>query len=382
MTNFEIKSSDNNARVAILNTSHGSIETPVFMPVATQASVKSLSSEDLHNIGAQIILGNSYHLYLRPGMEVFGVFGGLHEFMNWDLPILTDSGGFQGFSLEHLRKINEDGIIFKSHIDGSVHELTPESVIEIQSKLNSDIAMPLDVCLPSDSNEQDVEQAMDRTFRWLNRSLDAKKTTHQLLFGIVQGGLFKDLRAKSADLLTSLDMPGYSIGGLSVGESKKEMYDMVEATTSFLPVNKPRYLMGVGSPEDLVECVYRGVDMFDCVLPTRVARNGALFSYYGRVNVTSLKYKFIDDPFDNDCNCYSCNNFSAAYIHHLFKAKEYLAYRLASIHNLYFLTNLMDRIKKSIVNNEFDDFRDDFLKNYKPANENVRLTQAKARSKK
>ena len=382
MNNFRIKSSDNNARVATLNTLHGSIETPVFMPVATQGSVKSLSSEDLHDIGAQIILGNAYHLYLRPGMEVFESCGGLHKFMNWDLPILTDSGGFQGFSLEHLRKIDEEGITFKSHIDGSAHRLTPESVIDIQHKLNSDIMMPLDVCLPSDSNEYEIESAIDKTLRWLNRSIEVKKSDAQMLFGIVQGGLFKDLRAKSAESLNSLDMPGYSIGGLSVGESKKEMYDIAEATASYLPFDKPRYLMGVGSPEDLVECVYRGVDMFDCVLPTRVARNGALFTDQGRINITSAKYKFIDDSFDENCNCYSCENYSSSYIHHLFKSKEYLAYRLASIHNLYYLTNLMNRIRESIINKQFNSFRKEFISKYKPADENARLNQSKFRNQK
>ena len=381
MNDFDVKYSDNDARTGILQTNHGIIETPVFMPVATQASVKSLSSDDLKEIGSQVILSNAYHLYLRPGMEVMEAIGGLHEFMHWDSSILTDSGGFQGFSLEHLRKINEDGIVFKSHIDGSMHHLTPESVIGIQSKLNSDIIMPLDVCLPSDSNEYDVENAINRTFRWLNRSLEAKKTKHQMLFGIVQGGLFEGLREKSAELLKSLNMPGYSIGGLSVGESKKEMYDMVKATASFLPVDKPRYLMGVGSPEDLVECVYRGIDMFDCVLPTRVARNGALFTNYGRINIISAKYKFRDDFIDKDCNCYTCKNFSTAYIHHLFRAKEYLAYRLASIHNLYFLTDLMNKMRLAIIEKRFNSFRQDFLSKYKPADEKARLEQVKKRNR-
>ena len=381
MNHFEVKFSDHNARVAVLKTAHGIIETPVFMPVATQASVKSLSSDDLSEIGSQVILANAYHLYLRPGMKVFESSGGLHEFMNWNLPILTDSGGFQGFSLEHLRKIDEEGIVFKSHIDGSMHQLTPESVVDIQAKLNSDIIMPLDVCLPSNSNEYDIENAMDRTFRWLNRSVESQKTKHQMLFGIVQGGLFKDLRAKSVESLNSLDMLGYSIGGLSVGESKKEMYSIAEMTASLLPIDKPRYLMGVGSPEDLVECVYRGIDMFDCVLPTRVARNGALFTNLGRVNITSSRYKFIDDSFDNECNCYSCKNFSTAYIHHLFKAREYLAYRLASIHNLYFLTDLMGKIRLAITQNNFGVFRKEFLAKYKPADENTRLKQAQIRNK-
>ena len=241
--------------------------------------------------------------------------------------------------------------------------------------------MPLDVCLPSNSNEYDIKNAMDRTFQWLNRSVESQKTKHQMLFGIVQGGLFKDLRSESVESLNSLDMLGYSIGGLSVGESKKEMYDIAGITASLLPIDKPRYLMGVGSPEDLVECVYRGIDMFDCVLPTRVARNGALFTNHGRVNITSSKYKFVDDSFDNQCKCYSCRNYSTAYMHHLFKAKEYLAYRLASIHNLYFLTDLMEKMKLAITQNNFGIFRKEFLDKYKPADENSRLKQAKTRNK-
>jgi len=375
MNNFRIKFSDNNARVATLNTLHGSIETPVFMPVATQGSVKSLSSEDLHDIGAQIILGNAYHLYLRPGMEVFESCGGLHKFMNWDLPILTDSGGFQGFSLEHLRKIDEEGITFKSHIDGSTHRLTPESVIDIQHKLNSDIMMPLDVCLPSDSNEYEIESAIDKTLRWLNRAIEVKKSDTQMLFGIVQGGLFKDLRAKSAESLNSLDMPGYSIGGLSVGETKSKMYDIASFTAELLPQDKPRYLMGVGSPEDLFECVAVGIDMFDCVLPTRVARNGSLFTSKGKINIVGKRFRTMNKPIQENCDCYTCMNFTASYLSHLFRAKELLSYRLATIHNLRFITQLMRNMRNSIQQGEFNAYKKRFLSEYQTTDESIRIDQ-------
>ena len=374
---FSLKAKEGSARAGILETSVGSIQTPVFMPVATQGSVKALDNFDLEKLGAEIILGNVYHLNLRPGSDLIQKLGGLHKFMNWDRPILTDSGGFQGFSLEHLRKITEDGISFKSHIDGSSHILTPEKVIQIQFELGSNIWMPLDVCLPPNSNSSQIDEALQMTSRWMERSLKAKRDFNGDLFGIVQGGLFTDLRKKSVEMMTSFDLPGYSIGGLSVGESKEEMYATLDFTTQLLPENKPRYLMGVGSPEDLLIGVKNGVDMFDCVLPTRVARNGALFTRFGRKNITKKFYRDLDRKFDETCDCYFCENFTAAYLHHLFRAKEYLAYKLASIHNLRFLVNLMNQIRSSIENNQFERFSIDYLNDYQIADENQRLIQRK-----
>ena len=374
---FSLKAKEGSARVGVIETSRGSIQTPVFMPVATQGSVKALDNYDLEKIGAEIILGNVYHLNLRPGSDLIQRIGGLHKFMNWDRPILTDSGGFQGFSLQHLRKISEEGINFKSHIDGSSHLLTPEKVVQIQFELGSNIWMPLDVCLPPDSNFDQIDEALGMTSRWMERSLDAKKEFCGDLFGIIQGGLFTELRQKSVDMMTSFDLPGYSIGGLSVGESKEEMYQTLAFTTQQLPENKPRYLMGVGSPEDLLVGVKNGVDMFDCVLPTRVARNGALYTRFGRKNITNKLYRELDEKFDELCDCYFCENFSAAYLHHLFRSKEYLAYKLASIHNLRFLVNLMNQIRVSIVNNQFENFYIDYLNEYKIADEHQRLLQRK-----
>ncbi len=374
---FSLKAKEGSARVGVIETSRGSIQTPVFMPVATQGSVKALDNYDLEKIGAEIILGNVYHLNLRPGSDLIQRIGGLHKFMNWDRPILTDSGGFQGFSLQHLRKISEEGINFKSHIDGSSHLLTPEKVVQIQFELGSNIWMPLDVCLPPDSNFDQIDEALGMTSRWMERSLDAKKEFCGDLFGIIQGGLFTELRQKSVDMMTSFDLPGYSIGGLSVGESKEEMYQTLAFTTQQLPENKPRYLMGVGSPEDLLVGVKNGVDMFDCVLPTRVARNGALYTRFGRKNITNKLYRELDEKFDELCDCYFCENFSVAYLHHLFRSKEYLAYKLASIHNLRFLVNLMNQIRVSILNNQFENFYIDYLKEYKIADEHQRLLQRK-----
>ena len=286
---FRINSHSGSARSGIIKTDHGIVETPVFMPVATQGSVKALDPHDLKELGARVVLGNAYHLYLRPGDELIHGLGGLHKFMGWDGPILTDSGGFQGFSLKHLRNLHKNGITFRSHIDGSTHTLSPESIMQIQANLGSDIAMPLDVCLPSDATHDSVSDGILTTFDWVQRCKDACRSRNQFLFGIVQGGIFKDLRKESIDQMISLDMPGYSIGGLSVGESKSQLYETAGFTADRLPKNKPRYLMGVGSPEDLVECVARGVDMFDCVLPSRVARNGALYTKMGRFNITSSR---------------------------------------------------------------------------------------------
>lgn len=372
---FTLNKTDGDARAGVLQTPHGEVPTPAFMPVATQGSVKALDSADLQNIGATIVLANTYHLYLRPGVDIVNDLAGLHGFMQWHGATLTDSGGFQGFSLEHLRKITEDAIIFKSHIDGSEHIFSPEAAIRHQQMIGADIIMPLDICAPADSDRETVSAAVDKTNRWLLRCVDAHTRSDQHLFGIVQGGLFPELRRKSAQFITSVGFPGYSIGGLSVGESKQAMYDTVEHTAPLLPEDAPRYLMGVGSPEDLVECVARGVDMFDCVLPTRVARNGALFVREGRLNITAARFKRKYTPIEEGCDCYSCRTFSAAYVHHLFRAKELLAYRLATIHNLRFILRLMEEMRAAITSGEFAEYRREFHSRFTPPDERVRRAQ-------
>ena len=377
MSTFSLQGEDGDARVGVLRTSHGDVPTPAFMPVATQGSVKALDSRDLRGVGAKIVLGNAYHLYLRPGVDVVADLGGLHSFMGWDGPILTDSGGFQGFSLERLRKITEEGIRFKSHIDGSLHDLSPESAITYQETLGADIIMPLDVCLPAPGARANVETAVARTGRWAARCLEAHEREDQQLFGIVQGGLDPELRRRSAAEITALGFPGYAIGGLSVGESKAEMYETAGLTAELLPQNAPRYLMGVGSPEDLVECVGRGIDLFDCVLPTRIARNGLLFVPGGRLNVLSSSLRTVDASIQDGCDCYVCETFSVAYIHHLFKAKELLAYRLATIHNLRFVLRLMEEMRDAVVSGAFQAYRDQFLARWIPADEGVRREQKK-----
>ena len=345
------------------------------MPVATQGSVKALDSADLVRIGAGMVLANTYHLYLRPGVEVIRGFGGLHRFMAWDGPMLTDSGGFQGFSLEHLRKLDEEGILFKSHLDGSLHRFTPEAVVEHQTGIGADIVMPLDVCEPAGADRDAVEGSVLRTLRWARRSLDTHDPGPQALFGIVQGGVFGDLRELSAAETVAMDFAGYAIGGLSVGESKSEMYDVTGLTAGLLPEDRPRYLMGVGSPEDLVECVARGMDMFDCVLPTRIARNSALFTQEGRVNVDTARFRSMAGPVDEDCDCYTCMTFPAAYLCHLFRAKELLAYRLATIHNLRFVLRLMERMREAIVEDRFEAFRRAFADRFTPPDEQTRREQ-------
>ncbi len=374
-TSFQLENVDGKARAGRLVTPRGCVDTPLFMPVATQGSVKALDPHDLESAGAGLVLGNAYHLYLRPGVEIISELGGLHRFMGWNGPILTDSGGFQGFSLKHLREIEEHGITFRSHIDGSTHVITPETIIAVQEKLCSDIMMPLDVCLPHDADEKSVSEGILRTNRWIERCIRSRTNTSQMLFGIVQGGLFKDLRRQSVEFMNNLDMPGYSIGGLSVGESKSKMYEITGLTAGLLPEKKPRYLMGVGAPEDIVECVARGIDLFDCVLPTRVARNGALYTRDGRINITAAKFKNLDGPIDSECNCYCCERFSVAYLNHLFRAREYLAYRLASIHNLSFVFKLMVEIRRSILKGEFEKYRKRFWSRYKISNESVRAQQ-------
>lgn len=363
------------ARAGMLSTPHGSIETPVFMPVGTQASVKSVSPDDLRGLGAQIILSNTYHLYLRPGSGLIEAFGGLHHFMSWDRPLLTDSGGFQVFSLAHNRKIDDDGVTFKSHIDGSSHRFTPEMVMRVEEQLGADIIMVLDECTPYPSPHDYNRHALAHTHAWAERCQAAHTRSDQALFAIVQGGTYADLRHESAKTLSSLDFPGYAIGGLSVGEPKTEMHHILEETTTLLPTHKPRYLMGVGSPEDLVECVARGIDMFDCVLPTRVARNGALLTRNGRLPIKSSRFALSDTPIEPDCDCYTCSNFSLGYLHHLFKAEELLVYRLNSIHNLRFMTRITSEIRASILDDTFAQYREEFLARYKPSDRELALKQ-------
>ena len=372
---FTLTATDATARIGTLHTPHGDVPTPAFMPVATQGSVKALDSADLRSIGANIVLANTYHLYLRPGVDIVQDLGGLHGFMQWHGATLTDSGGFQGFSLEHLRKITEDAIIFKSHIDGSRHTFSPEAAIRHQQGIGADIIMPLDICAPADSDYETVDAAVDKTNRWLLRCVEAHTRADQRLFGIVQGGLFPELRRKSADFITGVGFPGYSIGGLSVGESKQAMLDTVSITTPMLPEDAPRYLMGVGSPEDLVECVARGIDMFDCVLPTRIARNGSLFVKTGRLNITAAFNKRKYAPIEDDCDCYTCRTYTAAYVHHLFRAKELLAYRLATIHNLRFILRLMEEMRDAIAAGEFADYRAEFHSRFTPPDEQTRRDQ-------
>ena len=348
------------ARRGRLHTPHGVIETPVYMPVGTQATVKTMTPDELTDIGAQIILSNTYHLHLRPGEELVARAGGLHGFMRWDRPILTDSGGFQVFSLADLRKVREEGVEFRSHLDGSRHFFAPETSIAIQEKLGADIIMQLDECSPYPCDEARARDAMKRTLRWLERCMKAKTREDQALFGIVQGAFSRELRMECARQMAALDLPGLGIGGLSVGEPKEIMYDILEAIDPILPQNKPRYLMGVGSPDCLIEGVMRGVDMFDCVLATRVARNGTVFTHDGRLVVKNARYAEDFGPLDADCDCYACKNFSRAYIRHLFKAGEILALRLASIHNLRFLTRMMEEMRAAIEQDSLRDWAEDF----------------------
>ena len=372
---FQVQANENGARMGLLDTSHGQIETPAFMPVATQGSVKAIAPDDLKKLGASILLSNAYHLMLRPGIEIISKIGGIQRFMGWPGPVLTDSGGFQTFSLGRLSTIAEDGVVFRSHIDGSNHFISPEISTQNQKLLGSDIAMVLDQCTPHNLDELSVRLAMDRTHRWALRCKEVHNQEDQSLFAIVQGGMSIDLRLESAATLMPMDFDGYAIGGLSVGEPKAQMYHIASVMGKVLPYEKPRYLMGVGSPEDLIECVDLGMDLFDCALPTRVARNGGLFTYCGRINVDNAKFRYQDKPLDSNCDCYTCCNFSVAYLHHLFKAKELLAHRLGSIHNLRFITRLMEDIRKAILEKRFSTFKKQFLGEYKVANENERQMQ-------
>ncbi|WP_053957011.1 tRNA guanosine(34) transglycosylase Tgt [Inediibacterium massiliense] len=353
------------ARLGRLHTPHGIIETPIFMPVGTQATVKTMTPEELKEINAQIILSNTYHLYLRPGHDLVEKAGGLHKFMNWDRPILTDSGGFQVFSLGDLRKISEEGVEFRSHLDGSKHFISPEKAIEIENALGADIIMAFDECAPYPADRDYVKNSLERTTRWAKRCKEAHKNTDtQALFGIVQGGMYKDLREQSIKEITEIDFPGYAVGGLSVGEPKPLMYEVLEYTTPLLPKDKPRYLMGVGSPDCLIEGVIRGIDMFDCVLPTRIARNGTAMTSTGKVVIKNAKYKEDFSPLDPNCDCYTCRNYSKAYLRHLYKAEEILSGRLVTYHNLHFLLNLMKDIRQAIMEDRLLDFRKEFFTKY------------------
>ena len=349
------------ARRGRLHTPHGVIETPIFMPVGTQATVKTFTPDELKMCGAQIILSNTYHLHLRPGEDLVAEAGGLHKFMNWDHPILTDSGGFQVFSLSELRKLTEDGVEFRSHLDGSRHYFSPEVSVGVQEKLGSDIMMQFDECSPYPCDYDRARKAMHRTLRWLDRCMKAKTRQDQALFGIVQGAFYKDLRIECAKEMAKLDLPGFGIGGLSVGEPKEVMYDMLEAISPYMPEHKPRYLMGVGSPDCLVEGVLRGVDMFDCVLATRVARNGTAFSQGGRLVIRNAAYAHDFGPMEEGCDCYACKNFSRAYIRHLFKAEEILALRLISIHNVRFLLRQMEQIRAAIEQDCMREYAEEFF---------------------
>ncbi|MGI6257637.1 MAG: tRNA guanosine(34) transglycosylase Tgt [Anaerovoracaceae bacterium] len=362
---YQLLHQDGKARRGVVSTPHGDINTPVFMPVGTAATVKAMRPEQVETLGAEIILANTYHLYLRPGHDVVKEAGGLHKFMNWDKPILTDSGGFQVFSLGDLRKITEEGVEFASHIDGSRHMLTPEKSIEVQNALGSDIIMAFDECAPYPADREYVIPSMERTTRWLRRCKEAHKNTEkQALFGIMQGGMYDDLRRQSAEEIVDLDLPGYAIGGLSVGEPKDIMCRVLDTCVDYLPQGKPRYLMGVGTPDYLFEGVQRGVDMFDCVLPTRIARNGTALTSFGQVNIKNARFQRDFSPLDPECGCYTCRNYSRAYLRHLFKAGEMLSSMLLTEHNLYFLVHTMEKIRKAIEEDRFAAYKEEFYRKY------------------
>ncbi len=366
---FTLEAEHGMARAGVLDTPHGPIQTPVFAPVGTQAAVKAVEPRELRELGATLVLANTYHLHLRPGDKLIADLGGLHRFMAWDGPILTDSGGFQVFSMGELRSLDSDGATFRSHLDGSLYRFTPETSIRIQHNLGADIIMAFDEC-PVPNDRAAVRAALDRTHPWLARCAEEHHRSgdpaRQALFGIVQGGIFPDLRAESARFASGMDLPGYAIGGLAVGETKADMLATLEYTTPHLPANKPRYLMGVGSPEDLVHGVARGVDIFDCVLPTRVARNGAALTREGRINMRNRQYAADPDPLEPGCTCYTCRTFSRAYIRHLVKASEILAHQLLSLHNLHLLLTLMREMRAAILDGTFTDYATSFLAAYQP----------------
>ena len=355
---LSLMATDNRARAGILHTAHGDIPTPIFMPVGTVGSVKAVAPDDLQAIGAPIILGNTYHLYLRPGHELVARHGGLHGFASWPGSILTDSGGFQVFSLSSLRKIREEGVEFRSHLDGSKHLFTPEKVLDIQLALNSDIMMMLDECVPYGASREYTEKSLGLTSRWAKRAIDAYPpgSAPNFLFGITQGGFYKDLRTRSVEEICALNFDGFAIGGLSVGEAKHEMYDLLDHTAAFLPADKPRYLMGVGTPLDIVTGISMGIDMFDCVLPTRNARNGTLYTSVGKINIRGKKYAEDDGPLDPACQCYTCRTFSRAYLRHLYVSKELLSFRLNSLHNLTYFLNLVRGARAAILEGRFAEY--------------------------
>lgn len=372
---LSIKATDGAARVGTLTTPHGSVSTPAFMPVATQASVKALASDEVGALGAEMVLANTYHLMLRPGADVMRELGGLHGFMRWPGPILTDSGGYQIYSLGHRVDVADDAVTFRSHLDGSRHVLSPERAVAVQEALGADIIMALDHLTPQPSDHAADTAALNRTLQWAARCQDAKRRNDQALFGIVQGGLHLDLRERAVRALEERGFPGYGIGGLSVGESKAEMHRVVAALHAMLPERKPRYLMGVGSPEDLLEAIGNGVDLFDCVLPTRLARHGALFVPTGRVNIRKAAYRAQEAPVDPTCDCPTCTNYSAAYLHHLCRSEELLYHRLASMHNLRFVFRLLENARAAIRERRFAEFKERFLAAYTPASEEVRVEQ-------
>ena len=368
---YELIKKTGNARAGIITTPHGTIETPVFMPVGTQGTVKGMTKEELVELGSEIILGNTYHLHLRPGDDLVARFGGLHEFSRWEKPTLTDSGGFQVFSLGHLRKITEEGVAFSSHLDGSKRFLSPEKSIEIQNNLGSDIVMLFDECPPGMSSKEYLIPSIERTARWAKRCIDAhKRPEEQGLFAIVQGGIYEELREKSLESLTAMDehFSGYAMGGLAVGEPREDMYRILNHITPKFPENKPRYLMGVGEPLDMLEAVETGIDMMDCVQPTRIGRHGTVFTKYGRLVVKNAVYSEDDRPLDEGCDCYVCRNYSRGYIRHLLKAGEILGQRLTTYRNLYFLVHLMKNARNAILEERFPEFKAEFIKNYTMGN--------------
>jgi len=378
---FEIQKKENSssARAGKLTLAHGVVETPIFMPVGTQGTVKTLSPDELEQIGAQIILGNTYHLYLRPGYELIHQAGGLHKFINWQRPILTDSGGYQVFSLAELNKVKQEGVRFQSHLDGSYHFFTPENVVEIQRNLGPDIMMVLDECTSYPCTFDEAHKSNELTIDWAKRSFEKFLSTNplygydQTMFAIVQGSTYEQIRKQSATALAEMNFPGYAIGGLSVGEPKDTMFEMTAVCTDILPEDKPRYLMGVGKPEDLVEAIGLGVDMFDCVMPTRNGRKGSVFTRNGPVVVKNATYKDDFEPIDPECNCYTCRNFSRAYIRHLFKAEEILGMRLASLHNLYFYLELMQQAREAILSDRYSMWKKEFLTRYFSGNSAIAL---------
>ncbi|RJP22830.1 MAG: tRNA guanosine(34) transglycosylase Tgt [Candidatus Abyssobacteria bacterium SURF_5] len=363
---FQILKTDSRtrARAGRFITPHGAVDTPQFMPVGTQATVKTLTSEDLHLLGAQIILSNTYHLYLRPGHQIIQAAGGLHSFMNWPKPILTDSGGFQVFSLAELNKVTEDGVHFQSHIDGSRHFFTPELCMEIQNALGADIIMVFDECLPYPVEKDYARSSLQLTLQWAQRCKAAHNNRRQALFGIVQGATFHDLRIEAARRLVDMDFPGYAVGGLSVGETPQTMYEILDYTVEELPPQKPRYLMGSGPPADIFEAVERGIDMFDCVMPTRNARNASLMTSQGVVIVKNAEYASDFSPLDSECDCLTCRNYTRAYLRHLFKAGEITAMRLATLHNVRFMVTLLDNIRSAILSDSYSEFKRSFLEKY------------------